>query len=400
VDLYTLDRKFLKQDVIDTFHSVIWTERYYGDSEVELVVPATTEMIRKLPTGTFLALAGSKEIMILETFNIENGKLKLTGISLLPWLNNRFIRTDAKHEVTSWTLGLNPGETPGWMLWAIVYYMCVPGSPYLNGTIPTGIPNPQQLAIPGLGLKDYDASGLNVKTVIPYGPVYDALRQIATTYEIGMQITLESATDTSYSLGFRSYKGLNRTTDQTTYPPVRFSPQMDSLTDIKELRSIAALKTLVYAFADGFNEKDNPGLTTVPGEARLTGPQYTGFDLRALMITENLTIDMVGGSPEVSASPGPPPITAVPAVPGVPAQVVQVLTMRAALELAAKKVATAVDGEIVPTNQFKYGIHYNLGDVIEVQGNSEVVQKSRITEYIRAQDEAGERAYPTVAMLG
>ena len=81
----------------------------------------------------------------------------------------------------------------------------------MNGTIPTGISNPQQLAIPGLGLKDYDKSGLNIKTVIPYGPVYDAMREIATTYEIGMQITLESATDTSYFLGFRSYKGLDRT---------------------------------------------------------------------------------------------------------------------------------------------------------------------------------------------
>ena len=38
---YTLNRNFLKQDVIDEFQSIIWTERYYGDSEVELVVPAT-----------------------------------------------------------------------------------------------------------------------------------------------------------------------------------------------------------------------------------------------------------------------------------------------------------------------------------------------------------------------
>lgn len=387
MELFTLNRNFLKQDAIDGFHSVIWTERYYGDSEIELVVPATTEMIQKLPVGIFLSLTGSAEVMIIETMNIEDNKLKLTGISLLPWLNNRFVRTSPKHEINSWTLGANAGEVPGWMLWAIIYYMCVVGSPYLTGAIPTGISNPQQLAIPGLGLKDYDKSGTNIVTVIPYGPVYDVMREIATTYQIGMQITLESATDTSYSLGFRSYKGLDRTSGQTTYPPVRFSPEMDSLTDIKELQSIAAFKTLVYAFAEGFNEKDNPGLTTVPGESRLTGSQYTGFDLRALMIFENLTIDMVGGSSS-------------PAVPGVPAQVVQVLNTRASDALAAHRFAKAVDGEIVPTNQFKYGIDYNLGDVIEVQGNSGVVQTSRVIEYIRAQDEAGERAYPTVAMLG
>ena len=69
---YTLNRRFLKQDVIDGFNSIIWTERYYGDSEVELVVPATTEMIQKLPVGTFLGLDGSDEVMILETMNIED----------------------------------------------------------------------------------------------------------------------------------------------------------------------------------------------------------------------------------------------------------------------------------------------------------------------------------------
>jgi Siphovirus ReqiPepy6 Gp37-like protein len=379
MDIYTLNRKFLRQAAIDGFNSVIWTERYYGDSDVELVVPATVEMMQKLVPGTFLALDGSDEVMILETYNIEAGNLKVTGISLLPWLNNRFIRTSPKHEDRYWYLGENAGETPGWMLWAIVYYMCCTGSPYLNGTYPTGITNPQQLAIPGLGLKDYDKSGIPIKTGIPYGPVYDAMREIATAYEIGMQITLESATDTSYSLGFRSYKGLDRTSGQTLYPPVRFSPQMDSLTDIKELQSIAALKTLAYAFS-GLNQVDNPGLTGLPGTANRAGSQYTGFDLRALMLFEDdITTDMIGG---------------------VAAKLIEILNTRAAFGLAANRFEKAVDGEIVPTNQFKYGIHYNLGDLIEVQGNSEIISTSRVTEYIRSQDEAGERAYPTVAMLG
>lgn len=382
MELYTLNRKFLRQHVIDGFHSAIWTERYYGDSEVELVVPATYEMVRKLPPGTFLSLAGSSEVMILETMNIEEGRLKLTGISLLPWLNNRFVRTSAKHEVKTWNIA---GSPPGTILWIIVREMCVEG-PYLNGTIPTGIPNPQQLAIPGLGPSGWDASGNNITVDVPFGPVYDALREIATTYEIGMQIRLERADDTSYFLGFRSYRGLNRTSSQSLYPIVRFSPQMDSLTDIKELQSIAALKTLAYAFAEGFNEKDNPGLTTVPGESKLTGAQYTGFDLRALMVFANLTLDQVGGSSS-------------PEVPGDPAKVVEILNTQALYGLATNRFIKTVDGEIVPTNQFKYGVHYNLGDIIEVQGNSEVVQTSRVTEYIRAQDEAGERAYPTVAML-
>jgi Siphovirus ReqiPepy6 Gp37-like protein len=378
MNIYTLNRKFLRQDIIDGFNSVIWTERYYGDSEVELVVPATTEMIRKLVPGTFLALDGSNEVMILETYNIESGNLKVTGLSLLPWLNNRFIRTSPKHDDQYWYIS---GMPPGQVLWYIVNNMCVAGSPYLTGSINTGIANPQQLAIPGLILKDFDKAGGNISVGVPYGPIYDALREIATTYEVGMQITLESASDTAYTLAFRTYRGLDRTSGQTLYPPVRFSPQLDSLTDIKELQSIAALKTLVYAFASNnpVDANDVP-LATTPGVGALSGSQYTGFDLRALLVfSSDITTDMVGGSS---------------------ANLLAVLNSRAKDELNNNRFEKAVDGEIVPANQFRYGVHYNLGDVIEVQGNSEIISTSRVTEYIRSQDEAGERAYPTVAMLG
>lgn len=378
MELYTLNRNFLRQDAIDGFHSAIWTERYYGDSEVELVVPVTSEMIKKLPPGIFLSLAGSNEVMIIETRNIEDGKLKLTGISILPWLNNRFVRTSAKHDDLYWYIYEPNGGVPGWVLWAIIYYMCCAGSPYLNGTIPIGISNPQALVIPGLGLKDHDKSGTPISVAVPFGPVYDAMREIATTYEVGMQITLESATESSYSLGFRSYKGLNRTSNQSVNPVVRFSPQMDSLADIKELESIAALKTLVYAFASQLDDAVKP-LATTPGVASLTGSQYTGFDLRAQQIfASDITTDMIGGNQ---------------------VNLVNILNSRAKDELTTNRMIQTVDGEIVPMNQFQYGVDYNLGDVIEVQGNSETVQTSRVTEYIRAQDEAGERAYPTVAML-
>jgi Siphovirus ReqiPepy6 Gp37-like protein len=373
---YTLDRDFIKQDVIDGFKSIIWTERYYGDSEVELVVPVTSEMIQKLSVGMFLGLEESDRIMSLETLSIEDNLMKFSGISLLPWLDNRFVRTSPKHEDKYWYI---EGGTAGWTLWQIVYNMCCAGSPYLNGSIPTGIDHPEQLVVPGLGLNDYDNSGPNIKVGVPFGPVYKALREIATTYELGMQITLDNVTDTSYFLGFRSYKGANRTSAQTDNPVVRFSPQLDSFTDIKELQSIAALKTLVYAFAPGNSDELKP-LITVPGKSSLTGAQYTGFDLRALQIfADDVTTDQVGGSA---------------------ANLVSILNSRALDELTNNHFVKSVDGEIVPDVQFKYGVDYNLGDIIEVEGNTGVVQTARITEYIRSHDSAGEKAYPTVSMIG
>jgi hypothetical protein len=365
VELFTLDRKFLKTFEIDKFTSAIWTERYYGDSEVELVVPATLEMIQQLPIGTFLGLVGSKEIMMIDTSDNEKGQLKVTGQSLLPWMNNRFIRVDALHETRYW----NIVGVPGWALWAILYYMCV------SGTYPLGVPNPAQFVIPGLGLKGYDTSGASTNFAVPYGPVYDAMRDIATTYEIGMTITLESASSTGYSLQFLSYKGLDHTSGQNVNPIVRFSPQMDTLTDIKELQSIASYKTLVYSFCPP--NPDGIADTIPAGVASVVGP--TGFDLRALMtFEEDITTDMVGGNAATLQS---------------------LLNTRANMALQSNRFIKAVDGTIVPLHQFQYGVDYNIGDIIEVQGNSAVISSSRVTEYIRAQDSAGERAYPTVAML-
>ena len=369
---FTLDRNFLKKDVIDGFSSIIWTERYYGDGEVELVTPITTEFVEKIPEGTFLGVNGSDKIMIVETVNIEDGKLKASGISLLSWANNRFIRTSAAHEDRYWYIS---GQPPGQVLWTILSNMAVEGSPYLDGTINIGIANPEIFIIPGLDLLDYDTSGDNIMVGIPYGPLYAAMRDLATTYEIGMEITLISADASGYSLGFRSYRGVDRTSDQGDYSVVRFSPQMESFTDIKELRSIAALKTHVYSFAPG-----NPdGLATVPGESSLSGSEYTGFDLRALLLfAEDITTDMVGASS---------------------ANLLEILNSRAQEALTTNRYIVTVDGEIVPDSQLKYGIHYNLGDVIEVQGNSGVIQTARVTEYIRSQDANGEKAYPTVSMI-
>ena len=379
MELYTIGRDYLKTDLIDEFYSVIWTERYYGDSEVELVVPVTMEMITKLPVGTFLSLEESDELMILQTMNIEDGRMKLSGISLLHWLNNRFVRTSASHKDRYWYL---TGTSAGRILWAIVYNMCCVGSPYLDGSIPTGIANPEQLAIPGLGLNNYDTSGDPIEVGIPYGPVYDAMHEIAKTYEIGMQIIFDPSQGSP--LGFRSYKGLNRTSGQTDNPVIRFSPQMDSFTDIKELQSIAALKTLVYAFAPGLNPAEGADppevdLRTTPGVSALTGTQYTGFDLRALMIfSEDITTDMVEGSSE---------------------NLLGILNSRAQDALIANHYVKTVDGEIVPDNQFQYGTHYSLGDVIEVESTTGTVQTARVTEYIRSQDNSGEKAYPTVSII-
>lgn len=373
MELFTLDRNFHKQEIIDEFGSIIWTERYGGDSEVELVMPLDNVSLSKLSIGTFLGIGDSDEVMILETANFEDNKIKFKGISLLPWLDNRFVRTSKDHTVKYWYIS---NMVPGQILAEIISKMCVAGSPYLTGATPTGIANPQQLAIPGLRVSSYDTSGTKVKIGVPYGPVFAAMKQIADTYGIGQQIILEDVSATSYSLGYRNYKGVDRTSAQTVNAILRFSPQSESFADIKEVQSIAKFKTRAYAFAP--ENPNNLAVNLAPGVANLSD-QYTGFDLRAMMIlADDISTDEVGG---------------------VKQNLLDILTSRAKDGLATNPFVAAVDGEIVPDSQIKYGRDYGLGDLIEVQGNSGTVNIARVTEYIRSQDNTGEKAYPTVTVI-
>jgi Siphovirus ReqiPepy6 Gp37-like protein len=370
MEAYTLTRGFLREAVVDVFDSFIWTERYFGDSDVEITLPATPSNISLLAKGKFLQLDGAKEPMMLEEHYIEKGLLKVTGISLLKWMNNRFIRKTAAHEDRYWNIsGLSAGVTMG----TIVFDMLVSGGP-------VGVTDPGQFLIPGLTTQDLDATGGTITVAVPYGPVYDALYELATTYQVGMKIILEYANSGGYHLGFYAYRGVDRSSIQGLRPVVRFSPDMESLTDIKELSSIAGYKTIMYVWAPA-----NPGgLATDPGVASysslsIVGPPTSGWDVRAgIIFADDITTDLVGGSSAVMQS---------------------LLTERAESGLSNAATVAQVDGEIVPTSQFKYGRDYNLGDIIEVAGYSGVVQPARVTEYVRSQDASGEKAYPGLTLI-
>jgi len=404
MELYTLDRNYSRVDVIEEFYSVIWTERFYGDGECEVVVPLRADLFDKLAEGTLVIIDKSTEPMIIETRTIEDGRIKVLGISVLSWLNNRFVRNSVQHQKTQWKISnLHAGE----VLWRIVRDMCTDKSAII-GTNKMGLGNSnreKELIIPDLELGSQDTTGKKLtKVLVPYGPVYDALRTIAEQYKVGMRITLR---DSDKTLRFRSYKGTNRTSKKDANPNnpiVRFSPQMDSLASINELRSVADFKTLVYSYASSLakiDTADNPSLPNVwlqqdnkPGISRRTTQEgkYTGFDLRAkillatdIQIKNDLDEDDKNGPEDT--------------VPKKQAELLDILNNRADKELKQNEYIRTVDGEVAPNNLYQYGRDYDLGDIIEVQGNTKLVEISRVTEYIRTQSSEGEKAYPTVVAI-
>lgn len=374
MDIYTRDKNtFFRQAEIDVFESAIWTERFYGDGDFELSVPATSEMLLALPKNQILMCEGSVEPMILETRDIKDGVLKTTGITLTQWLNNRIIRTTTDHSVKEWVIS---GEKPGQALQTIVSNFAMDSS-YLNGTINIGIPTVQVvlMPVPGLTLGTVDLSGVVHDYSVPFGPLYDALKAIATAYEIGMRITFEFAEDDYFILQYQTFRGADRTSGQSVNPLVQFSPEMDSFTNIRDLESNENHSNWVYTFAAN---ETLQALGPTAGWAWNYAPPAQGFDLRvAEVFADNIDSAVVTTVGDLNG----------------------ILQQKANEELFTRRAAALVDGEIVQTGQLEYGRDYFMGDIIEVVGNTGVLQNARITEYIRSQDSAGERAYPTLSMI-
>ena len=418
MDLFTMDKNFKEAEPLDQFESAIWTDRYYGNGDIELVVEPSKAMIQKLAKGTFVGLIGDTEPKIIDTLEItEDGKLKATGITLTEWLNNRFIRSSPDPAIKTWDV---TGVKPGVLMTNIVQNWCI-ASVYLtnvwnvqpfwpqnfSGDVFAINPNSMGMLdstgfkLPGLYIAESDSTGSNIDMQVPFGPIYDVLKAIGEAYEVGMKITLDSVSDDPdnlFTLGFHSYRGVDRSSLQTINPIVRFSPDLDNLINIKELQSIRDRVDVIFTYATQINKYDAVmwGLG-VPHQTLGLTSDNVGFNYRVAMeYNEEIKPENIGGAPisEVPSSswPGGDPTAAYNALTNylVPGQ-------RAYLK--AHKGSYIVDGEIVQTDLLEYGRDFSMGDIIELEGRTGAIQRARVIEYIQSKDSSGERSYPTIALI-
>jgi hypothetical protein len=399
MDLYTLTDTFLAKDPVDEFVSAIWTERYSTAGEVQLVVPATKEYIDGLADGTFLALRGSDEVMILENQSIENGLMTVTGSDLLTFLNQRWawyptsespLPDDPSQFIADYT---EIAALPGQFIANVVLKMVI--APLPMSTPGAGAATFTQFnldwdneRIDRLSLGAVDTTGTPKRITIPIGPIYDGIAQIAASEGLGISLYLESADRLAgYSLKFTTYRGVDHTMDGTA-PLVRLTPDLDSIQDLKEVRSIQLFKNVVYVFYAGSVTKHllDP-----------TQPEPTGFDRRVLI--RNAEGEPVGHTAQTAYYTGGQMVQSYTRIVVGPADVAAFREQNAKDAFANHNYIQAIDGESSPISDYIYGVHYGLGDVIELEGLTGTISKARVTEFIRSQDKSGEKSYPTISVI-
>lgn len=364
MEVYTLDPLLRRNELFEDYESLIWTERYdkYGDFELHLA--STIRSRNLLRVDTLLAMNKSNRIMRIET--VEDGTdeenrrmLTVKGRSFEAVLYDRVAKESLDDLTTSpkWTI---TGLTATDVARKVFHDICVTGVLSTYDVIPfihegSLSSEPSNIAEP-----------VDLVTVeIEPATVYDVIVQLAEIWNFGFRFLRNG--DAS-EIWFDIFMGADRTTGQTVFPAVVFSPQMDNLQNTKELTTIEGAKNVAYVFSpDGFEMVYADGVDT----------DVEGFERRVLVIkADDITAE---------AFPDPGDLSTA-------------LIQRGNEELSKARTYKAFDGEISQNSQYKPGRDYNIGDLVEMRSIDGATNEMRVTEIIYASDKEGERSYPALTM--
>lgn len=359
MEVYVLDDSLRRTAVIDLFESCIWTDRFAAKGDFELVIPSVNQYRRLLVPGTQLALNESDRIMTVETADVKTDAegrtlLTATGSSLENIMDDRIATNGTSHLTANDKWVIN--GTPGGVARYIFDQICRLDILNVNDKIPfiqTGALYPAGSIGESSQVSAYE---------IPRQSVYKAVKDICDMYDLGFRLVRDGDKSKLY---FEVYSGDNRTTQQTTLPPVIFSPEMDNLQNVSEMDSISGSKNIAYVYS-------KVSSLTVYGAG--ADANTTGFDRRVVHVD---ALDVPGPAGAAHTA---------------------LLLQKGQEALAAYRPLSAIDGEINHYSKYKYMRDYRLGDLVEMRSSSGSTNFMRVTEQIFVSDVQGDRSYPTLTM--
>jgi hypothetical protein len=359
MEVYTLDSLLRRTAVIDRYDSLIWTERYATPGDFEMVVTSNDEMRSLLQPGTQLALNRSDRVMTVEEIEDKDdsdGRSLITvkGPSIesilddrtTQWMYQQLDRTNGAWKITGTATAIAR---------EIFRVLCTTANTanppdvipfYVDGTLYP----PDTIAEP-------DASQT---LAIDNDTILKVLEDLAQIYGFGFR--MYRGPDTS-KLYFNVYTGTDRTTLQTQYPAVIFSPALNTISEVSELRNIGDYKNVAYVYhpkqqltvyAQGFEN-------------------VKGFDRKVIRVDASDIDSSLTGTALTNA-----------------------LLLAGKNELSMHKNVSAIDGTVPQTSKYRYGTDYQLGDLVEMKTRNGTTQNMRVTEQIFSEDSEGEKSYPTL----
>lgn len=386
MDIYILDSLLRRIDVVDKYVSFIWTERFVSDGDFQLIILATPANRNRFVEDTMLQIDGSKRIMRVKTvedkIDEENGAvLTIKGFDLVSILKERVLaskESGGAHDGMLRAITYYNGWTPRELINEFVWRICIPTSswalspgdaiPFLNDWVS----NPVSLYPPG-SLTDPAPVGLVWEQKID--TLYNGVKAVADAYDLGFRLYKDPNVSKLY---FEGYTGNDRTSRQSTYPPVVFSSDMKNLQNTTEYKDFTGHFNLVIAV---YTYK-NPEEGGYPPDLTLTG----------VAVDPDLSFS-AGGFDQKSKYL---PVTQLPDDMTDPYVIAAYLQELAEQELTKSRPTDILDGEISQNSDFVYERDYNLGDLVETRSNNGGAAYMRVIEQIFKYDQNGFASYPSL----
>jgi hypothetical protein len=346
---------YMPTDLIEGYSSLVWTERYSEPGEFELVTPKISQMMALLPMETQLTIRGSREIMAVESHNIdvdEDGVPQLTvkGRSLYAiLLENRARITSETVTAMTWDANNPIGQMVELLINAAIHppgLGAVDWSPY--DEVPNITVTDNSTSTAKAGAMDYWTPG----------DIYTSVLGLMGRGDMGLKMVRPNISGNNAVIEI--YNGLNRTIGQSTNDKVIFRYDVGDVGEAAYLRSNKDYKNVAYVTSPlGFLMVEAPNVpSNIQGRSR-----------RVLQVNSNVSSTQHGETKN------------------------ETLTRIGLRELAKHNKRAWFTGQISEKSIYKFKTHYNLGDTITLAGEYGFRESMVVSEYIRTEDEQGERAF-------
>ena len=353
MEVWILDTNFSSVSVLDTFESLIWTDRYREYGDFEIFAFPTSQLINDAKDDFYLYNPASEHTMIIEhhevTTDIEEGpRFIVTGRSLESLLTRRIV----------WNQTTISGSLQNGIKKLIT-----------ENFISPEVSERKITNFVFVDSTDPEITKLTHEQQYTGDIVYDVIVDLCNTYDIGFKITLNID---KKRFEFSLYKGKDRSYAQETNPYVIFSPNYENIINSDYTHSIKDYKNVTRIGGEGVGVDRK---MTTYGNA-------SGLNRREIF-TDARDISSKTDDGEVLSDQ----------------DYLNLLQQRGKENLSEYAVKEGFEGEVEASKMFIYGRDFFLGDCVQVQNEFGMSGTSLVSEIVFSQDKDGESVFPTFLSL-
>ena len=352
MEAWILDENFVALPmIIDGYKSFIWTIRYTGHGDFELLTAMDPVLLQFLRKDNYLWLDKSNRVMLIEDLEIktdvlDGNYLTVTGRSLESLLTRRIV-----WEHTTINGNLQVG---------------------IKKLINENVINPKD---PKRKIHNFiftDSTDQRVKDLtvdVQYHgeELYEVIKELCETNDLGFRVSLTE--DDKFN--FELYMGDDRSYDQSINPYIEFSKDFDNIINSEYLESVKEMKNVSLVGGEG--EGSDRKVTTVGDVSGLK---------RREVFTDASGVSSQTQSGNISN-----------------AEYMKLLNEAGTVDLEEYKFIKLFDGAVDSGSRYRFDKDFFMGDIVQLKNEYGIENRSRVTEIIYSQDESGYTVYPTFVAI-